>query len=80
MSQFSQLSDLVSREIQIPQALVDAFAKLRAGVDFTQNGPPDGGADGSIDEETWTAARDACVAFEALVRAVQRLDDATIPF
>lgn len=80
MSQFAQLGALTLRLI-IPGELTQAFRQLRAGVDYTQNlVEHGGGGDGSIDEATWTAARDAALAFEALERALRRLDDETIPF
>lgn len=80
MNQFSQLSDL-AQTIHLPNDLRDKFAKLRHGVDYTQNPREHGGfGDGSIDAATWTAARDAAAAFEALDRALDRLLDQTIPF
>lgn len=74
MSQFAQISTLTLR-LALPGELKQAFRALRAGVDYTQNQ-----GDGSLDAETWTAARDAATAFEALERALQRLDGLTIPF
>lgn len=80
MPQLDQLTEL-TRQLQPSAAMTRAFRALRAGVDFTQNlAEHGGGNDGSIDEQTWTAARDAAIAFEALERALQRLDDLIIPF
>jgi hypothetical protein len=74
------LSDL-ERQLQIPPALRAAFKQLRNGVDYTQNSVEHGGCgDGSIPWATWTAARDAAVAFETLERALARLSDEVIPF
>jgi hypothetical protein len=74
MNHFSALSALVD-QIHIPPDMAAKFRQLRAGVDFTQNQ-----ADRSLNAETWTAARDAAVAFEQLERALARLEDACIPF
>lgn len=43
---------------------------LRDLVGEAQNGPPHGGADGSLDEPSWTALRDLCNALDALEGAL----------
>lgn len=79
-TRLDQLTEL-TRQLQPSAAMTQAFRALRAGVDFTQNLEEHGGGnDGSIGELTWTAARDAAIAFETLERTLQRLDDLTIPF
>jgi hypothetical protein len=46
--------------------------KLHELVRKAQNGPPDGEADGSLDDENWTRLRDVC---NALLKAGAGLDD-----
>lgn len=81
----------MANQFQMLDALVDSlkpsasmrmqYAALRNGVDATQNPIERGGlGDGSIGPETWTAARDLALAFEALCAAWDRLNYERIPF
>lgn len=48
-----------------------ALRELRDVLDRAQNGPPDGEADGSIDDPTWTRLRDYANAVDAALQGFE---------
>jgi hypothetical protein len=59
---------------------MDVVLELEQILDETQNGPPDGGADGSIDERQWRTLReivDAARAYEGALDSAQLLGTRT---
>lgn len=67
------VAEIVALIEDVARPLTNATDQLDAIVDKAKNGPPDGEADGSLDERQWAILRDYVTALRGGIAAVEAM-------
>lgn len=74
MSQLTQALEVIKDISQVKARLIKDRAELNEILGRSQNRPPDGGSDGSIQESTWYRLRTIRDNIDGLTDAIDKLD------